>query len=46
MFSCVIRNGLPMNVSGLEGDEETVVPMWVACCLLGYSLVCVDFSND
>jgi hypothetical protein len=27
MFSCVIRTGLPMNVSGLEGDEETLVPM-------------------
>jgi hypothetical protein len=35
-----------MNVSGLEEDEETVGSMLIACCLLGYSLFFVDFSND
>jgi hypothetical protein len=37
---------VPMNVSGLEGDEETVVSMLVDFCLLGYILFFVDFSND
>jgi hypothetical protein len=30
----------------LGDDDETVVSMLISCCLLGYSLVCVDFSND
>jgi hypothetical protein len=30
----------------LRVDEETIVSMLISCCLLGYSLVCLDFSND
>jgi hypothetical protein len=30
----------------LREVEETVVSMLISCCCLGYSLVCVDFSND
>jgi hypothetical protein len=41
----VVRTGMPVFAS-LREDEETVVSMLSSCCLLGYSLVCVDFSND
>jgi hypothetical protein len=33
-------------VASLREVEETVVSMLISCCCLGYSLVCVDFSND
>jgi hypothetical protein len=42
---CVDRTGMPA-IASLGEDEETVVSMLISCCLLGYSLVCVDFSND
>jgi hypothetical protein len=42
---CFVRTGMPV-VASLREDEETVVSILISCCLLGYSLVCVDFSNE
>jgi hypothetical protein len=45
VFFLVDRTGMPV-VALLGEDEETVVSMLISSCFLGYSLVCVDFSND
>jgi hypothetical protein len=42
---CVVRTGVPV-VASLREVAETVVSMLISCCCLGYSLVCVDFSNE
>jgi hypothetical protein len=42
---CVVRTRMPVIASSRD-DKEAVVSMLISCCLLGYSLVCEDFSNE